>query len=229
MANGAKVAVAGIGNVVLTASASGITITLRDVLYVPDMPVSLFSLSTALKHGVHVTWHETKCMIMSKGKVVLEAFKAPDNLFYLDFEDTDDQGTDNHALLTQPAETAQLWHRRFAHLGYANIERLVAGKMVDGINITVDDCKVAAGNTCEPCITAKHHRQPFHSSTTHSSAPLQLLHMDVCGPMPEQSLGGSKYFATVVDGLQQIICGQAKYALNISSTTRLARSVCPSV
>jgi len=40
----------------------------------------------------------------------------------------------------------------------------------------------------------------------HSSALIQrqhnlcnLLHMDVCGPMPEESFGGARYFATWID------------------------------
>ena len=29
--------------------------------------------------------------------------------------------------------------------------------------------------------------------------PLKLVHTDICGPMPERSLGGSRYFITFVD------------------------------
>jgi len=45
----------------------------------------------------------------------------------------------------------------------------------------------------------KNHRQPFYPSDTKTSKPLELIHMDVCGPMPVSSFGGSNYMATFLD------------------------------
>ena len=43
------------------------------------------------------------------------------------------------------------------------------------------------------------HRKPFSSVGVRSSRKLQLVHSDVCGPMPVDSLGGYKYFVTFID------------------------------
>ncbi|GFS89807.1 retrovirus-related Pol polyprotein from transposon TNT 1-94 [Trichonephila clavipes] len=42
----------------------------------------------------------------------------------------------------------------------------------------------------------------FHSKKTgavRSKRPLELLHMDLCGPMPTESQGGNKYFLSIID------------------------------
>ena len=101
------------------------------------------------------------------------------------------------------AETAELWHRRFRHLGYNNLETLVRKGMVDGINVSVCDFKAAKSTVYEPCIMAKHHKVPFPTSERAlpnlSTEVLELLHMDLCGPTPMPSLGRSKYVATFLD------------------------------
>ena len=38
----------------------------------------------------------------------------------------------------------------------------------------------------------------FHPVGVRSSEKLQLVHSDVCGPMPTESLGGHRYFVTFI-------------------------------
>ena len=40
---------------------------------------------------------------------------------------------------------------------------------------------------------------PFQSVGVCSSRKLQLIHSGVCGPMPVESLGGQRYFVTIID------------------------------
>ena len=37
------------------------------------------------------------------------------------------------------------------------------------------------------------------SKESRESNPLDLIHSEVCGPMPDQSLGGVSYFITLID------------------------------
>lgn len=94
------------------------------------------------------------------------------------------------------ASSAQLWHRRFGHLNYTYLAKLPS--MVNGFSMP-SDIKAASSELCEPCAMGKIHRQPFPESQTKTAKPLELLHMDVCGPMPVTSFGGSKYIATFLD------------------------------
>ena len=53
---------------------------------------------------------------------------------------------------------------------------------------------------CSHCVMEKQVRSSFKSKNQVStSKPLELIHMDVCGPMRVQSIGGSKYILVLVD------------------------------
>ena len=98
---------------------------------------------------------------------------------------------------TKGSSAAQLWHRRLGHLGYNNLAKLPS--MANGLDLAASDIKAASSVVCEPCAMGKNHRQPFPQSDTKTSKPLELIHMDVCGPMPVSSFGGSNYVATFLD------------------------------
>jgi hypothetical protein len=40
---------------------------------------------------------------------------------------------------------------------------------------------------------------PHPTSVPRESSPLDLVHSDICGPMPHQSLDGASYFVTFID------------------------------
>jgi hypothetical protein len=47
------------------------------------------------------------------------------------------------------------------------------------------------------------------------SNPLDLVHSDICGPMPHQSLGGASYFVTSIDdATRKVWAYLQKLALN---------------
>ena len=53
---------------------------------------------------------------------------------------------------------------------------------------------------CEPCIAGKQHCSNVSKhASTHASAPLQLVHSDVHGPLPVKSRHGYKYWITFID------------------------------
>jgi Reverse transcriptase (RNA-dependent DNA polymerase)/Integrase core domain len=69
--------------------------------------------------------------------------------------------------------------------------------MATGLPITVEDIDKAK-EVCEVCSKTKLTRLPFKPSDSDTTAPLQLIHMDLCGPL-EESLGKAKYMATFID------------------------------
>ena len=176
------------------------TIVLKGVLYIPTAAANLFSITTATGRGTKFNFGPTCCSIRQHGRDIGAAKRGPNGLYYI--PSLRDAAT---ALAATPKpETAELWHRRFGHLGYHNLEALVREDMVDGIKVPERDFKAAKAVVCEPCILAKHHKAPFPASKRESTEPLELLHMDLCGPMPVPSLGGSKYVATFLDDFSKL-------------------------
>jgi GAG-pre-integrase domain len=98
------------------------------------------------------------------------------------------------------SDAAVLWHRRMGHVGYDNLAQLVKSGLVTGVPVSAGDFTSATGGpACASCVQSKHARSPFPSSESKSTAVLELVHMDVCGPYQKASLGGAKYIATFFD------------------------------
>jgi len=77
---------------------------------------------------------------------------------------------------------AELWHRRFDHLSFENLTRVVG--MVDGIPASVADAKRVIVTVCVPCVNGKMARAPHHRSTT-TITKCELVHTDVAGALTE--------------------------------------------
>ncbi|OAE20919.1 hypothetical protein AXG93_3256s1660 [Marchantia polymorpha subsp. ruderalis] len=90
----------------------------------------------------------------------------------------------------------QLWHRRLGHLDEKGVRALRC--MVAGIDLIQVSC--TSPLVCEACIEVKQHRFSFPTERARRiTKPLEIVHYDVCGPMPTTSMGGAKYFVTFID------------------------------
>ncbi|GAQ92987.1 hypothetical protein KFL_012360020 [Klebsormidium nitens] len=90
-------------------------------------------------------------------------------------------------LLVREAESPVLWHRRLGHAGYESLAKMVEGPgLVRGVGVKAGAFREEKTLVCEPCIMGKQTRKPFpkESDSKESTEPLELVHMDVCGPMP---------------------------------------------
>ena len=52
---------------------------------------------------------------------------------------------------------------------------------------------------CKGCASAKNVKNPFPSSGSKTEEILELIHSDVCGPMPHASINGYEYYLSFID------------------------------
>ncbi len=91
-------------------------------------------------------------------------------------------------------ESAMLWHERLGHLNMASLKELDA--MVNGMNLK----EVPLHHICEGSVKGKHQRTSFpKDGATKASQLLEIVHIDVCGPMKTTLHGGARYFLTFID------------------------------
>nr|GEV13826.1 putative ribonuclease H-like domain-containing protein [Tanacetum cinerariifolium] len=89
-----------------------------------------------------------------------------------------------------------LWHRRLSHLNFDTINLLSKNDIVIGL----PKVKFVKDHLCSSCELGKAKRKTFQTKTTPSfKRRLQLLHMDLCGPMWVESINGKKYVLVIVD------------------------------
>lgn len=85
-------------------------------------------------------------------------------------------------------------HRRLGHMGKARLDSIIEGEYVTGIDFDGKKKKIF----CSPCEQVKSHRLPFPTSTSRASDPLELVHLDLAGPLGEGK-SGENYFLLITD------------------------------
>jgi hypothetical protein len=94
-----------------------------------------------------------------------------------------------------------LWHKRLGHLNFDHIVKL------NNEGVVKDLPRISNPNNsvCEYCQMGKLTHAQFKSkSFTSSKKPLQIVHMDRCGPSRKQGTGGEHYFMLVIDDFSRL-------------------------
>ena len=89
-----------------------------------------------------------------------------------------------------------LWHRRLAHVGMRNLAKLLKDNHILGLtNIQFEKDRI-----CSACQAGKQVGVPHPpKSIMTTTQPLELIHMDLFGPVAYISIGGNKYGLIIVD------------------------------
>ena len=89
-----------------------------------------------------------------------------------------------------------LWHRRLGHASMKTLSKLVKNDFVIGLpKLNFDKDKI-----CDACLFGKQVRSSFKSKNlVTTSRPLELLHIDLFGPMNVISLDGKSYGFVIID------------------------------
>jgi transposase InsO family protein len=95
-------------------------------------------------------------------------------------------------LIHSTKSPCELWHRRLAHINYKALPYV--SKVVTGL----PDFKVDHEGVCKGCAQGKNIKNPFPKSDSKARV-LELIHSDVCGPMPSTSLSGYVYYTSFID------------------------------
>ncbi|GJZ04107.1 integrase, catalytic region, zinc finger, CCHC-type containing protein [Tanacetum coccineum] len=89
-----------------------------------------------------------------------------------------------------------LWHRRLSHLNFGTINDLTKLDLVDGL----PKFKYEKDHLCSACEQGKSKKSSHPPKVVPSNhSKLELLHMDLCGPMRVLSINGKKYILVTVD------------------------------
>ncbi|GKC84560.1 retrovirus-related pol polyprotein from transposon TNT 1-94 [Tanacetum coccineum] len=93
-------------------------------------------------------------------------------------------------LLTATSSQEWLWHRHLSYLNFDTINLLSKNDIVNGL----PKLKFIKDHLCSSCDLGKAKQKSFKTKTTpRSKGHLQLLHVDLCGPMRVESINGKKY------------------------------------
>jgi len=93
-------------------------------------------------------------------------------------------------------DDAILWHKILGHASLSLLNKLVSKDLVVGL----PTIKYNDGKICDACAKGKQVKNSFKSKKyVSTSQPLEMLHIDLCGPMRIMSRGGKRYVSVIVD------------------------------
>lgn len=187
VANDTKVPVKCMGDVSLTTKCvnGNFQISVKNVVCVPELATNLLSVAQLIKNGNTVKFDTKGCQIYNKQEELVATADLIQNVYRLNIDRS------ACCLLT----SGETWHRRFGHINSADLNKMK--KAVDGLDFKGEvQC---SKKNCKICCEGKQHRLPFPREGTRAKEVLEVVHADLCGPMEEVSIGGSRYFALFED------------------------------
>ncbi|KAJ9557956.1 hypothetical protein OSB04_012570 [Centaurea solstitialis] len=171
---------------------NGVT-TFKRVAYVEGLMHNLLSISQLCDKNHKVSFSKKKCKVKNRRKeVILNGVRHAD-IYIINMNTS----TDNFCFVSRASTDMNwLWHKRLSHLNFKTLNQLCINNLVIGL----PDCRYTKESLCSACEKGKQTRASFKSKQISSiSSPLQLLHMDLFGPVNVQSIGGKKYTLVIVD------------------------------
>jgi transposase InsO family protein len=100
----------------------------------------------------------------------------------------------SEAAMTHAIENScELWHRILAHINYKALPYIC--KAVTGL----PELKGDHEGVCNGCAQGKNIKNPFPKRDNKAEGVLELIHSDVCGPMPSSSISGYVYYVSFID------------------------------
>ncbi|GJU36951.1 retrovirus-related pol polyprotein from transposon TNT 1-94 [Tanacetum coccineum] len=169
-----------------------VNITIKRVYYVEGLYHNLFSVDQFCDADLEVAFRKSTCYVHDLKGIDLHIGSRGTDLYSITLQETT---SPNPICLMAKASSSQawLWHHRLSHLKFDTINLLSKNDIVNGL----PKLKFVKDHLCSSCELGKAKRKSFKTKTTPSSkGQLQLLHMDLCGPMMIEIINGKKYVLT---------------------------------
>ncbi|GJT20544.1 putative ribonuclease H-like domain-containing protein [Tanacetum coccineum] len=174
----------------------------EDVYFVKELKFNLFSVSQMCDKKNSVLFTDTECVVLSPD------FKLPDesqvllkvprnnNMYSFDLKNVVPLGGLTCLFAKATLDESNLWHRRLGHINFKTMNKLVRGNLVRGLPSKLFE----NDHTCVACQKGKQHKASCKTKTVSSICkPLQLLHMDLFGPVSIRSINKKTYCLVVTD------------------------------
>jgi len=168
--------------------------SISNVLHVDSLSYNLLSISQLCEIGYN-------CLFTDKG---VEVFKREDasivftgrlknKLYLVDFSKSE---TKIETCLVAKSSMGWLWHHRLAYVGMRNLAKLLKDNHILGLtNVSFEKDRI-----CSACQAGKQVGVPHPPKCIMTTTqPLELIHMDLFGPVAYLSFGGNKYGLVIVD------------------------------
>jgi len=182
------------GKIIGTGTIGNASISINNVWLVDGLKHNLLSISKFCDNGYDVLFDKTSCTVVNKDdKSIIFKGKRIDNVYKINFSELVHQKV---VCLLSVNDKKWVWYKRLGHANWRLISKLSKSQLVKGL----PDIDYHSDALCGACQKGKIIKTFFKSKDIVStSRPLELLHIDLFGPVTTESLYGSKYGLVIVD------------------------------
>lgn len=175
----------------------GNVVAIPKVYHIPQLAKNLISVSQIAKSGTRVEFEEGHAIIkhvLPSGARYRVLGPKIGQLYILGSTQIS-----NECYFSSPTPdpdyTTLLWHYRLGHLHHGAMKTIYQHHLAKHYSLP----KHSRLSLCEGCIFGKMPNKQYPTSTTSTHRPLELIHSDLCGPLPVPSLTQNLYFITFID------------------------------
>jgi GAG-pre-integrase domain len=179
------------------------------VLHVPTSQYNLLSLSKWDKSCSNFSVN-CGCLSLAKhdGKVIALGQRLRSNLYKMrlhvqhKYTHDSDSPHRNIACSANVPQSWETWHKCFGHISYQGLQELQCRDLVKGLKINVGSAKP----DCCACIEAKQSQKSYPHHSAHSTQHAgELMHLDMWGKFPIESIEKMHYFLGLINDHTQYV------------------------
>ncbi|KAK2445742.1 putative mitochondrial protein [Trifolium repens] len=182
------------GKIIGTCIVGNSSLSIKNVWLVDDLKHNLLSISQFCDSGFNVKFDKEACTVINDSdKSILFKGLRRGNVYKVNLSELTEQKI---VCLLSLNDEKWVWHQRLGHANWRLISKLSKLKLVKG----PPNLKYHSDALCGPCQIGKISKTSFKpKNIVSTSRPLELLHIDLFGPVSTASINGNKYGLVIVD------------------------------
>ena len=163
---------------------------MKDVLYIKGLKVNLLCITQICDEDFLVQFSKKGCVIIDEeGIQVLEGNKTIDNCYRV-------VPMSKISCRSARVDVLELWHQRLGHANFKQVAKISKLEAIEGLPKFGKVEKII----CGACQIGKQTKASYHKvNVIATSRCLELLHVDLMGPIRTKSLGGKRYIMVIVN------------------------------
>ncbi|GJV39314.1 retrovirus-related pol polyprotein from transposon TNT 1-94 [Tanacetum coccineum] len=170
-------------------------ITISRVYYVEGLGHNLFSVGQFCDSNLEVAFRKHNSCVRNLEGVDLLSGSRGSNLYTISMDEM--MKSYPICLLSKASKTKSwLWYRRLSHLNFGTINQRAKQGLVKGL----PKLKYTKDHLCSTCQMGKSKKEPHpHKPEPSTNEKLQVMHIDLCGPMQVESIDKKRYILVIIN------------------------------
>ncbi|GJU30249.1 retrotransposon protein, putative, ty1-copia subclass, partial [Tanacetum coccineum] len=145
--------------------------------------------SLDVRKGYTIKLQSGKVKVINGSRVILSGIRRNNCVYSLDGHA---MAGELNASVEEKDSLAQVWHKRLGHISEAGLQVLEKQGLFGKKSLGKLDI-------CDNCVLGKSHRVSFDVGRHTTQGVIDYVHSDLWGPSQVESLGGKRYFLSIVD------------------------------